>query len=199
MKISMGICVCLMTLLCLANVPVVKGQLDPATMIGIVNSMPRFDKLMLFADMLDRHPLTYQDVENTLVAFLPLLDYDKPPGHFMNPILSWALNHLPNVLKNENFRGIMKIFINELNNHNATDEWHLGTGNLTEDRDFYVSKLLSVLDYYGMAIDILQMRSSRTLFPYNSTTRPLDEQCYTNTMDFIDRMMHGDEWAFNSE
>lgn len=173
-------------------------QLDSSAILSVVNNMPTRSKLLLIADLLLNHPSFYQDLENTLISALPILGYDHPPGRFFSVILPWALHHLPDLLENDAFRGIMKIFIEEINAHNATADWYLQSGNTTIDRDYFASKLLSSLDYLGMGAGILKMKSVSDYFPYNSTDRDLRPKCYEDTMMFFDRLFVGEKWALNS-
>ncbi|XP_060580455.1 uncharacterized protein LOC132737209 [Ruditapes philippinarum] len=190
----LALCFCVL----LSNVPQAESQFDTSMIMGILKSMSTRDKLLFIAQFLMDNPVYYDDLERSLVAALPLLVYDKPPGNFVGKVLPWALNHLPDVLENDVFRGVMKIFIEELNAHNESSDWYLRSGELSADLDFYISHLLSVLDYYGMGVDILQMKSAADYFPYNSTDRQLNEQCYDDTMMFFDRLFQGDTWAFDS-
>ena len=191
----LGLCLCVF----LSTIPSAESQFDSSMVMSIVNNMKTRDKLLMIAQFLLDNEQYYKDLEKTLINALPLLTYDKPPGRFANIMLPWALHHLPDVLENDVFRGVMKIFIEEINAHNDSDEWKLKTGNdMNLALDYYVSHLLSVLDYYGMGADILQMKSASDFFPYNSTDRQLNEQCYNDTMMFFDRLFHGDEWALDS-
>jgi hypothetical protein len=166
-------------------------------MAGMINLFPIKTKLLLIADLISQHPDMYQDLENSLLAALPLLSFDAPEGRFLGYVLPWALHHFPDLLKNKEFLGIMKIFIKEVNAPNATD-WMLNSGNTTLDREYFMAHLLPALDYLGMVVKILQYRTVKDFFPYNSTDRQLNEQCYDDTMAFFDRLFHGDQWALNS-
>ncbi|XP_045162819.2 uncharacterized protein LOC123527433 [Mercenaria mercenaria] len=197
MQTTRGALVVLCFCVVFSSVQQVDSQFDNSMILSIVNGMPIRDKLLFIAQALMDHPAVYQDLEDSLVAALPILEYDKPPERFLGYVLPWALHHLPDLLKNEVFKGAIKIFIEELNAATETPDWYLRSGNATEDRDYYVSHLLSALNYYGMGADILQMKSVTDYFPYNSTDRQLNDQCYKDTMMFFDRLFAGDKWALD--
>ncbi|XP_045184527.2 uncharacterized protein LOC123542653 [Mercenaria mercenaria] len=170
------------------DVPKVDSQFDNSMILSIVNGMPIRDKLLFLAQALMDHPSVYQDLEDTLVAFLPIREYDKPPEYFLGYILPWVLNHLPDLLKNDTFKDVMRIFITELNAHNATDDWHLGSGNATldrVDRDYFVEHLFSALDVDGMLADIFQLKGVRDFLHLDTTDGQTDKKCFDKTVTFI--------------
>lgn len=174
------------------------AQFNPDTIAQMVGQFPMKTKLLLLAGFLEQNPEMYNDLENSLLAALPLLGFDQPGGRFMSYVLPWALHHLPNLLKNEEFLVIMKTFLHEVNAINASADWILNSGNNTVDREHFMTHLLSALDYSGLLIKILQARSVKDFFSFNSTDRPVNEQCYEDTMTFVDRFFHGDKCALNS-
>lgn len=199
MSTSRGVLAFLCACVLLAGVTHVHSQLDASTILSMAKNMPTTAKLALLNQLLAGNPQVYQKIENTLLAALPILGFDKPHGRFMGYMLPWAIAHLPDLLKNDDFLGVMKIFIEELNAHNATADWNLGSGNVTIDREYFVAHLLSSLDYSAMGVDMLQRKGSQDYFPYNSTDRVLNDQCYTDTMVLFDRLFHGDKWALDSK
>lgn len=181
----------------LCSLPEVRAQFDLSAIQVMLQTMEIKEKLDFLTLVLESNTEIYYKLENILLATIPIITFDHPPGWLLNAVLPWAFDNLPWLLKNDEFLGIIKIFVNELNNHNSTADWYLKDGNSTTQNNHLVKKLFSVLDYYGMAADILKLKSIRDFFPYNSTNRSLGKQCYNDMMTFADRLLVGEEWALD--
>lgn len=170
---------------------------------GIITVPDNAEKLK---DYIINHEETFQGLQDFL---LTVLSYDVPSNILVKEALPWALDSLPSVLKNKKFLGILKTIIKELNRPGIKPEYVLNSGNVTLDRQYFMSKLLGDLNYLNIAQgilaqgiltqDILTRHSVRDILPYESTDRQLNAQCYNETMDFIDRLLAGDKWALNSK
>lgn len=186
------------------NVNYSHGQdLDIGTLETTIRRVNNTDMLRLFVDLLaDKTDITSSLKETVLAAF-PILHDDVPHGWFVKVVLPWLIKHLPDLLRNDEFRGIAKIFITELNRHDQDlawfPDWVLQSNDRSAGLEYVFWGLMNELDFYGMAADILSYKSVRDFFPYNSTDRQLNEQCYEETMAFADRLLVGEEWALNSK
>ena len=204
--ISCGVVLCLYVLLC--NVSTCESQAPVSVPIGQVlahmQQMNDSEWLNLFAGKLTAYPLIFGSMKETVLTTLPLFQLD-PSGLLGGYVVPWLFTHLPDVLKNEMFVEIAKLLVIELNqldpNITQLPEEITQLNNPSLALDYINYKILGELDFVGMAVDLLRSRSIRDFFPYpyNTTDRQLNEQCYDDMMVFSDRLLAGDEWALDSE
>ena len=191
----------------------VTSQLGSFDVVKFLNNITWEGKADLLKGYLLKDPNheLFKQLQNILVAAFPILSYDVPPNNlFQRAALPWALDKLPDLLKNKVFLDIMKTFIHELNRPGIKPEYLLNSGNNTLDRNYFMYKLLSDLDYKGMAADVLTSPSVRNLYmrlissvpdiiPYESTDRQLNGKCYNDTMTFLTGVLAGQDWAVDSK
>lgn len=180
-------------------------QPDMATLKNVLVNGDDAALLEVINEVLSNQTEALQAIRESVFAALPLLQYDSPQGSFRNFVLPWMLKHLPDLIRNEEFSGILGIFVTELNQHNITLDWIpeevLLAQNKSLNLEYIIRGLFNELDLIQMALDILRHRSFSDFFPYtaNFTDRQLNEQCYSDTMAFIDRLLVGEEWALDSK
>lgn len=178
-------------------------QLDPAALEATIQKLNDTDMLKLFVDLLAGNKDTLHAIRETVLAALPILQFDVPHGWFSKVVIPWALKHLPDVLKNDEILGIADIFITELNrydqNYDWFPEWVLKSGNKSVALEYMIRGLFGEMNFNKVVADILKFKSVRDFFPFNSTDRQLNERCYADTMAFIDRLLVGEVWALDSK
>ena len=191
----------------------VTSQLGSFDVVKFLNNITWEGKADLLKGYLLKDPNheLFKQLQNVLVAAFPILSYDVPPNNlFHRAALPWALDKLPDLLKNKVFLDIMKTFIHELNRPGIKPEYLLNSGNNTLDRNYFMYKLLRDLDYKGMAAGVLTSPSVRNLYmrlmssvpdiiPYESTDRQLNGKCYNDTMAFLTGVLAGQDWAVDSK
>ncbi|KAK3604479.1 hypothetical protein CHS0354_019072 [Potamilus streckersoni] len=175
--------------------PSCSGQITPDMIKVLLNSLNINEKASFIAQFLiDNEPI-FNQLETVLVAGLPLLSLEAnyPKGLFMNAVVPWALSHAPELLQSAEFVGIMQRFVEEVNkvNYEKLD---------TNSTDRFVSGLFSSMDWLSFIEKVLSLTRSqysiRGLLPYNKN-HTLNYQCYNDTMDFVERLLYGSDWAVN--
>lgn len=187
----------------IGTVGVSHADFDPRFLAAILPQVNDTTVLDYLVSQIEADDVTLRSLRDVVEATLPILESDVPYGWFRKTIFPWLLKHLPDLLKNEEFVGIANAFINELNQYNQSLDWIpvsvWQSGNQIAMLEYFVHGLLSELDYNQMFADLLMYRSVRDFFPINSTDKPLNEQCYIDTMAFADRLLAGDDWALDSK
>ena len=198
---------------CNVNVTAQLGGLSLDALKGLAEKLPwegPFGKAELLkgivtgnGELFKQYILDHEQMFQALQDFVfTVLSFDVPASVLVKEALPWALDSLqsvPSALENQALLGILKTLITEMNAHGMNPEYNLTSGNATLDRMYFMSKLLGDLDYLGMVQNVLTMRSVRDIVPYKSTDRPLNGQCYNDTMIFLDRLFAGDRWALASK
>ena len=114
---------------------------------------------------------------------------DHDPGYFLSYVVPWIIHKLPDILKNEDFRTTLKVFIEEVESTTPRKEWLIqDTNDTTAQKNYFADKLVNSIDYTNMFLDVAEALNLSDSFQQNSMDSQLREQCLNDTVTCLERL-----------